>query len=446
MKVTLVILTLLVATFVETMSQQVYFAGSDMPVFEESPAASTGLDNIYVIYDTDGVSMNFTQRSSGTSVTWYIYNELGGGYAEELSDVVRIDGTTTQLTQVIANRGYIIEEGTDRTYIWVVNYSDYMLELNGLSFDTESDCGSTTLLVDGSGAEMIYYSITGVQQQLDRELTLSYRTLEWNDSNMVWEEVTVEESEENFSSTLTVTAPYCDTEFTLSGDRFLRYWNMEEEVESDTYTTSAVAVESTAVQEERDVENEQESSDESTSLGGSAPVTITFTAYCTDAVSHNEWQMSYDQEFSDIENRFNQTEITMTFNEAGTFYYRFYGTDSSGDCEVTGETYTIFIGESSLECPNVFSPQGSEGVNDEWRVSYKSIVEFKCWIFNRWGVEVCRLNDPSQGWDGKYKGKYVKSGTYFYVIDALGSDGVRYKLKGDINILNYSGSSDSSSE
>ena len=105
----------------------------------------------------------------------------------------------------------------------------------------------------------------------------------------------------------------------------------------------------------------------------------------------------------------------------------------------------ITIGESVLECPNAFSPQGSEGINDEWRVSYRSIVEFQCWIFNRWGVEICHLTDPSQGWDGKYKGKYVKSGVYFYVIEARGADGKEYKLSGDINILNYTGIDNGSS-
>ena len=38
--------------------------------------------------------------------------------------------------------------------------------------------------------------------------------------------------------------------------------------------------------------------------------------------------------------------------------------------------------------------------------------------------------------DGKYKGKYVPAGTYYYVIKARGSDGRDYKLSGDINIIN----------
>jgi gliding motility-associated-like protein len=68
-------------------------------------------------------------------------------------------------------------------------------------------------------------------------------------------------------------------------------------------------------------------------------------------------------------------------------------------------------------------------------VSYASLISFECHIFNRWGTEMCSFTDPSQGWDGKYRGKFVPTGTYFYVIKAVGSDGVKYNKSGDINIL-----------
>jgi hypothetical protein len=59
------------------------------------------------------------------------------------------------------------------------------------------------------------------------------------------------------------------------------------------------------------------------------------------------------------------------------------------------------------------------------------------------------LTSPDQGWDGKYKGKFVPSGTYFYVIKAVGADKKKYNLSGDINIINSTiktGSSSSSRE
>ena len=90
-----------------------------------------------------------------------------------------------------------------------------------------------------------------------------------------------------------------------------------------------------------------------------------------------------------------------------------------------------------MKCPNAFSPGSSEGINDEWKVSYKSIISFECHIFNRWGVKVATLKNPEEGWNGKYNGKFVPAGVYYYVINAKGADGKTYKLKGDINIINF---------
>ena len=413
---------------------QVSFTGNSRQVCDIVPEKSTGLNHIYVLYGVEGVSMEYT-ATSAERVVWYAYSSQGGGYAEEITDI-RTQGSKTTLPQVVANQGYIIEEGTKRTYVWVVNYQDYYLDLEALTLDAEQDCGTVMLNVAGSGADINYYTITGVPKKIDREMTLSYNTLEWNSDELRWDEKQVEESYDVLKPSISVAAPFCDTQFTLTGDKLLRFWGSEEQVESTTYATKAVAVESTAVQEER--ENSNEKKVESGSLGGSAPVTVTFTAYPTDAAIHKEWQMARDAEFADILLRKNEEEVTNTFTEAGTFYLRFIGTNADGDCEAESETYTVSIGTSSLECPNVFSPTSSEGVNDEWKVSYKSIVEFQCCIFNKWGVKMCELSDPSQGWDGKYKGKYVKSGTYYYVIQARGADGQKYNLKGDINIINYS--------
>ena len=64
-------------------------------------------------------------------------------------------------------------------------------------------------------------------------------------------------------------------------------------------------------------------------------------------------------------------------------------------------------------------------------------MQFHCWIFNRWGNKIIEFSDPSQGWDGRYRGKLVDTGVYYYVIEARGADGKNYKLKGDINIIRY---------
>ena len=147
--------------------------------------------------------------------------------------------------------------------------------------------------------------------------------------------------------------------------------------------------------------------------------------------------MSEDPEFENIDYRFTDRDLDYTFMNEGTFYVRFIGSNSDGSCEQYGDTYTVSIGSSELKCPNAFSPGASEGVNDEWKVSYRSIIDFECWIFDRYGNEICHFTDPDQGWDGKRGGKLVKPGVYFYVVQATGADGKKYKKSGDINILRY---------
>lgn len=425
---------LAVAGFV-TAPAQVSFSGNVKPVCEVVPSKSTGLDKIYVLYSASGVGMSY-EASSDVPVKWYAYGEGGGGYATEVEGVTA-SGRVTTLPAVAADRGYIIEEGVKRTYVWLTDYSKCRLTLKELTAEAASDCGTATLKVDGSGAEMSYYTITGVHKTLERGMRLEYKTLVWGDADLAWEQTDTTEVEDEFKSTIVLPAPLCNTTFTLKGDKFLEFWNEAESAVSGVYETSAVDVKTTAEQEARDVDNEKKNNQDDGALGGSAPVKITFKAYPTDAVVHKEWQMATDPDFNNIELRLADETVEQEFNEAGTFYWRFFGANGDGSCEAYSDVYTVNIGTSELLCPNVFSPGSSEGVNDVWKVSYKSIVQFKCWIYNRWGNQITTFDDPAQGWDGTYGGKLVKPGVYYYVIQATGADGKKYKLKGDINIIRY---------
>lgn len=418
-------------------SSQVSFEGNKKAIFSENPGASTGLDNIYVAYNLNDTQINYTSDSPTNKVVWYKYDEQGGGYAEVISNMT-YDGAKSTLSTIIPNSGYIIEDGTTRKYFWVVDYSKYYLELGNITFGQETDCNVTLLNLDGKGDDIIYYTINGVPKKLSRDINISYNSLEWSEDDKNFKQIEKQLTEETYKSSYAVEAPYMNTQFNISGDRFLTYWGETEKVTSDTYTTNAVAVNSTATQES------PTTTDQGT-LGGSAPAIIEFASYSTDAVTHKEWQIATDTDFEKIIHRFTDETLNYTFDETGTFYVRFVGSNGDGTCESMSDTYTVAIGESKLVCPNAFSPQSTEGVNDIWKVSYKSIISFNCYIFNRWGVEMFRFSNPDDGWDGKYKGKYVGSGVYFYVIDAKGADGKNYKLKGDINIINYSNSNNSNS-
>ncbi len=415
------------------------FTGTTYKVITETPESATGLNDIYILNSLNGVKMTYSATTTNP-VTWYKYSNLGGGYAEEIAGVTQNGKSYTLNITGKGDMGYIIEEGTNRYYCWVVDYSAHQLHLSSLGFWPEQDCDMTELLFNGNANRIIYYTINGQAKELDRDIKLNYYSLSYNEESESYEQTLVEESFPYLNSTFRTTSPLCNTEFTLHGDKYLRQWGMEKSIASDYYNTPTVEAKTSATQTAREVENEQK---EETTLGGSAPCEIEFKAICSDAVVYKEWQMATDEGFENITMRINDPITTYTFDEHGTTYVRFMASNASGSCDYVSDTYTVFVGESRLECPNVFSPNASEGVNDEWKVSYKSITSFECHIFNRWGVKVAQLNDPSQGWDGKYNGKFVSAGVYYYVINAQGADGKAYKLSGDINIINYTNASNS---
>jgi len=415
------------------------FDGGSLPALSYPADKNTGLEKIYVIYDTDGVAASYTAAGGlSSNVKWYRFSNLGGGFAEEITDV-SYDGATSKITKVDPDSGYIIEEGETRYCFWVVGYKDKRLALRGLAPSAEQDCDMTLLDVVGTGDAIHYYTINGQQRTLSRELHLAWQSLEWDGSAKLYRTVDRSQDFEYLSNPLVVRpAALATTSFTLTGDRFLEAWRWDESVESEVIAPHAVAVTTEAAQADAVQSEEDLGSNvlrtETDGLGGSAPATIDFYAYVSDAVIHHEWQMAEDQDFEQITYRFNQQDLNYTFSEEGVFYLRYVGSNEDGSCEAYGDVYTVSIGVSDLLCPNAFSPNG-DGVNDEWKVAYRSLLEFKCWIFNRYGTELCYFEDPSLGWDGKYKGKSVPPGVYYYVIQAVGADGKKYKKSGDINIV-----------
>lgn len=413
---------------------QLTFTGNRLPVITESADASTGLSAVYVVDDATGVTASYTASSASTPVRWMRYSTLGGGYAEEIGSDK--SGNVSSITLGSDDMGYIVEEGSKRTCFWIVNYANHRCTLDNLSIGPEQDCTSAQLIFNGNADRIVYYTINGVPRTLSRGLTLEYSTMEYNQERNSYEQCYRTQVFEYLSHEIHVAAPLCQTDFLLTGDRFQISWGSGKTIASEGMAPRAVEAVTTATQTSREIDNEQKGGgDSSGALGGSAPVEITFEAVVTDAAIFHEWEFANDPQFDIIDIRVNGTTATKVFNEYGTVYVRFVAGDATGDCDWISETYTVNIGESKLDCPNAFSPGSSEGSNDEWKVSYKSIISFDCQIFNRWGVEVAHLTDPSQGWDGRHNGKLVKSGVFYYVIQAEGADGKKYNLSGDINIL-----------
>ena len=409
--------------------------------------ATTGLEAVYVLPEFNAMTTVRFPADGGaaaSSAKWSCFSNLGGGFAEPVASRTEGNMSVINLATVpgITNQkgiGFIVEYGGRQHCYWLVNYAHNACTLGSLTMAPEQECDRTALIFDGHAEKITYYSINGVAQTLSRDMELTYNTLAYDEERRQYVQDEISHTLEFADAVIRVEAPLCNTQFALSTDRFKREWGQNEEIFSPEFTTQAIAATTYATQAERSNDNEQR--EDKAPLGGSGPAGITFTAEVTDAVVYKEWQFARDQQFDVIDLRIQELEVTHTFRDYGTNYVRFVAGNDSGSCDYIGETYEVYIGESRLECPNTFSPGATEGTNDEWKVSYKSIIEFDCHIFNRWGLEMAHLTDPSQGWDGRHKGKLVPSGVYYYVIKAKGSDGQDYKLSGDINILKYTNDS-----
>lgn len=418
------------------------FKGLVHPAVEVKPEASSGLENVYVVFPEAQTSIEY--RASTSTVEWYRFSTLGAAYAESVA--ASAQGNVWTIPFSAQDMGYMIVDGSTTHYYWIVDYASHAFSVSELTTSpSEDDCNRAAITVEGTAAAIPYTGINGRRFELSRELSLSYNTVAFNEESFSYEPVEKRLTLAGITGSINIEAPLCNTIFILTGDRFLRAWSQEQSVESSLYITDAVAATTKAENTGTQPDNEQHGNADN-GLGGSAPATVSFNAAVSDAVVFQQWQISRSPEFADIVNTFAELDFEYTFTEAGTTYVRFLANNASGTCPYEGTVYEVFVGESRLDIPNAFSPGGTPGVNDEWKVSYKSLVQYECHIFNRWGKELFSSKDPSQGWDGKVNGKTVPAGAYYYVIEARGADGIKYKRAGDINIINFFDSGNSGSQ
>jgi gliding motility-associated-like protein len=96
--------------------------------------------------------------------------------------------------------------------------------------------------------------------------------------------------------------------------------------------------------------------------------------------------------------------------------------------------------EGSIFIPNSFSPNG-DGQNDVFYVRGQGMQTIRIFrIFNRWGQVVfertgINSNDPTKGWDGRYKGAILNPDVFVYYVEVVCDKGAVNLLKGNITLI-----------
>lgn len=377
-------------------------------VVAETPDKTSGLEGLYVLRNASGVTVSIDVADAG----WYVWNDSGGAYARP-AEVMR-DAASSAIRLTGGDTGIAVEISSRRYYFWITDYKTHELRIEGVRID--ADCEQTVLFIDGNAEPIYYFGSSGRRCILDRGLKLSYRNQNVADRFSYYDEkMAVQPS----GGRVILPQPaLCATTFTLRGDRFEQMWGKSQQAEAMLENPVAVAVSDDA----EDIDGEKD-----------APYELSLQGFSSEGVAHEEWQIASDADFTDVTHRITGADLDFTFRRSGVYYIRFSGLSANGECEAFSETKEIVIKESLLECPNTLVIK--DGATNVWRPQTKSIESYRCQIFDRYGVLIFSSDNPENGWDGKKKGKYVATGVYYYVIEAMGADGCDYRLAGHINVL-----------
>ncbi|HPL77055.1 MAG TPA: hypothetical protein PK980_06870, partial [Paludibacteraceae bacterium] len=224
----------------------------------------TGVDYLFVFNGIlPGTEIRFT--GSGDNVKWYRFSDTTTPYST-LHYIFPEDAS-----------GYILDVDGHQTSLWVIDYQNYLPVFHTLASDESSDnrCNELTLLLDANVPELYYYTLSGIRRKINRNFTLSYQTLEWDNE---WKTVERTKKVTLPVAEITVPAPLCNTQFSLQGDQFVSEPSLSLQpvgIVSSSYTATALECHiktSTTARTEKN-EDERPTSD---ALSGSAPLEMLF--------------------------------------------------------------------------------------------------------------------------------------------------------------------------
>ena len=169
--------------------------------------------------------------------------------------------------------------------------------------------------------------------------------------------------------------------------------------------------------------------------GGIAPLMVSFSSI-SDVVEVN-WKFDDGTE-SDVLNPIHE------FEKPGIYFVTMLAKLKDGSITMDKavvevkerlEETTYREGElSSVFVPNIFTPNG-DGENDVFKIESKGIRSFSISIYAVNGKLVYQNEDIGFNWDGRdLTGVRVEDGTYYYLINALGTDEKIYTPKGYLTI------------
>lgn len=396
--------------------------------------------SIYVFCadNENGGQLTATDSSGvgGYTFNWYKYNEEDTAFNIELTENISVSNdSVTSTIQNLPSGGYkavLTKQDTIQEYIaWVYNNINLSVDIQVLD-SLACDLVELSAPVNFETNFFSYDTADGTAYLLKNEKD----QYNWG-SDPVLESL----PNYNYSYTSTATLPTVNTTFSVTiTDRF--GCDADDFIDYTAVATDANFKISSIDEDGVVLETSEES------ISGSSPLIVRF-----ENISENGYEYTYffgDTLMNNDEDTIITTDISLqpehtyyyTSPDSGKTYTARLYSESSYGCR-DSLFLSIFTEPTSIEFPNVFTPNG-DLINDVYILTdYKSIRDFKITIFNRAGQVVHQFEGDVrdwEGWDGTVKNsnREAHPGNYFFVVEVMGWDMRRYNNKN----LNYTGVTD----
>lgn len=170
---------------------------------------------------------------------------------------------------------------------------------------------------------------------------------------------------------------------------------------------------------------------------GVYPLPVNFGASGTSGLNNWFW------DFGDAGATANTQNPSHTYTTPGTYMVILTAWNDLAVCAVVDTIYISVVEQAIIALPNVFTPN-ADGTNDGFSANLSGVKDISVEIYDRWGARVFEGTQSGLAgspqvvelWNGDDKGgKVAADGVYYYVVTAIGYDGLSYPFSGFVQLM-----------
>jgi gliding motility-associated-like protein len=399
------------------------------------PAGNPARDPLFVFYQLDGVSKPGSLTASYTgggdfNFEWSMYNPAISGFDPSFSTDFGTSATVNNLDE----GGYQVRiwdgGGTDTTLMsWVMldHLRDSVVQttegtLPGYLYTCDIVVLGGYVFPD----TLVYYDLL-THEIISRPLEFSFK---WTSDNP---DLNIPNDDIILRPNISYQPPYRDTEYYLTVTDEFGMTDVDEVFYESIQTLAEFSVEyldKVSGEYSADLNGDWDAEQGSTD----AMLTVRFNNQSLNGATFDWVYLDTVGGIVERETTYDLAANTeFTYEAADKFYYPYMISSSEENCTDTFRLEdAIHVVRSQLVIPNVFSPNG-DGINDFFVFKHQSLKTCKVSIVDRTGKVVYKRKIDDiyswDGWDGNLhdSNRSAPEGQYYFVVEALGYDGVEYQ-------------------